>query len=171
MFCISIWLISCCFNVCLICINPRERIQKGFEKFLNDPGTTLPLVFVFPIWSGAQNHIFRFIRPTVTRCMLMPSRLCRQHGAFMWLVVLRLVYVEHVSGVLVHSGCQAPCFGIELASCVPFHCGQDSVMLLWRNVVPVLDTSNGKLCLKWPFPPCDLLSCRVISKASPVSRL
>lgn len=59
-------------------------------------------------------------------------------------MVLRLVYVEHVSGVLVRSGCQAPCFGIELASSVPFHRGQDSVMLLWRNAVPVLDTSEWK---------------------------
>ena len=45
MFCISIWLISCCFNVCLICINPRD--SKVFWKFLNDPGTTLPLVLFF----------------------------------------------------------------------------------------------------------------------------
>ena len=42
-----------------MCINPRERIQKSFENFLKDSGTTLPLRFVFPIWSGAQNLILQ----------------------------------------------------------------------------------------------------------------
>ena len=44
-----------------MCINPRERFKSVLKIFLKDPGTTLPLRFVFPIRSGAQNI---FPRPT-----------------------------------------------------------------------------------------------------------
>lgn len=57
--------------------------------------------------------------------------------------------VEHVSGVLVRSGCQALCSGIELASRVPFHRGQRSAKLLWRGAVPVSNTSYGKLFIDY----------------------